>query len=436
MPPKETPISISTAETALEASERRKTENALDSQISEFNTSAIEKLHGVCVVYSDLEGRIVQVNPDFERITGYTAEEAIGQNARILKSGKHSHEFYQEMWRVIRNGQTWNGVFINRKKNGELYHEEAVIGPVNGPSGEAIGYVAVKKDITQKVRAKEKLVKFATTAAHDLRSPLGNIETIVEFIEHDFGGIKGYLSGLKSTTDELLQSIGLVKNQHESLKGLRGNLKIFKSEISDRQDRLSAALENVEKTMQLLSRQARQERALIGKLLEHAMSAEVDETIEEVNLNQIIAEIINSLKIPENIKIKVGNLPIVLANAIQTRSVFANLITNAIKYSGENGQRVLIEIKSKEETDRFYTFFVQDNGIGIPSEYHDKIFESFQTLGSKQEDSTGLGLTTTKDIVERQGGKIKVESEIGKGATFIFTWPKNSLNQELEVGQK
>jgi PAS domain S-box-containing protein len=103
------------------------------------------------IVITDPEGRILYVNPFFERLTGYTAQEATGQNPRILKSGYQDETFYKELWDTLAAGQTWSGVFVNKRKDGSLYHEEAIIFPIQGARGEITHYAAVKRDITERV---------------------------------------------------------------------------------------------------------------------------------------------------------------------------------------------------------------------------------------------------------------------------------------------
>ena len=104
------------------------------------------------IVITDKEGRIEYVNPSFARITGYLREEAVGQNMRILKSGKQDEMFYRNMWGTISRGEVWRGRFINRKKDGTLYDEESVISPVRNASGKIINFVSGKRDITQEIR--------------------------------------------------------------------------------------------------------------------------------------------------------------------------------------------------------------------------------------------------------------------------------------------
>ena len=107
------------------------------------------------VIITDPQGVIEYVNPSFERMTGYNSAEVLEQNPRILKSGWHDAAFYRTMWQTILAGQVWQGRLINRRKSGEIYYEEMTIAPVFNPAGEVVNFVAIKRDITERVRAEE-----------------------------------------------------------------------------------------------------------------------------------------------------------------------------------------------------------------------------------------------------------------------------------------
>ena len=122
----------------------------------ELLRSAIDQV-GEAVVITDVQGWIQYVNPAFEEITGYAPHEVMGENPRILKSGKHGRAFYQKLWQTLLAGESWNGRFVNRRKDGTLYTEDAFISPVRNETGEVVNFVAVKRDITQDLRREEQL---------------------------------------------------------------------------------------------------------------------------------------------------------------------------------------------------------------------------------------------------------------------------------------
>jgi signal transduction histidine kinase len=161
----------------------------------------------------------------------------------------------------------------------------------------------------------------------------------------------------------------------------------------------------------------------INGLLEYSRIGRTHQSSEEVNVAELLAEIIDSISPPSQFSVQVGSpMPILKAKRVPLVQVFSNLITNAIKHHDrDNGQ---IQVQALERGDR-YEFLVVDDGPGIDVAYHDKIFTIFQTLRSRDDlESTGIGLSLVKKAVEAEGGEVTVRSEEGKGATFIFTWPK------------
>lgn len=130
------------------------------------------------VIITDRDGVIQYVNPEFTRVTGYTAEEAAGRTPRILKSGAHGPEFYEAMWETLRRGEVWKGVIINRRKDGALFEEGATISPVYSAGGALVNFVAIKKDISREARLAKAREYFASIASHELNTPLGKLELI------------------------------------------------------------------------------------------------------------------------------------------------------------------------------------------------------------------------------------------------------------------
>lgn len=144
-----------------------------------------------------------------------------------------------------------------------------------------------------------------------------------------------------------------------------------------------------------------------------------------IDLNKKITKIIESIHIPQNISIVVkGDLPVLKGDARRLRQVFQNLISNAVNFNDK--EKGLVEV-GVEEVEDFYTFSIKDNGQGIPQEYHQKIFNTFTTLGY-QEKSTGMGLSIVKRVLDLYGGEIWLESEVSKGSSFYFTIPKKYNN--------
>lgn len=164
-------------------------------------------------------------------------------------------------------------------------------------------------------------------------------------------------------------------------------------------------------------------QSLIDGILHYSRMANSICEKEEVSCNELITSVIDLLEPPKNIKFDIqDNLPVLVTEKIKLHEVFQNLISNAIKYN--NKESGIIKVKYFSYPGH-YEFSVSDNGCGIKQEHFEKVFGIFQTLNSKDKvESTGIGLTIVKKIIEQQQGEIKIDSEPGLGSTFSFTWLK------------
>jgi light-regulated signal transduction histidine kinase (bacteriophytochrome) len=237
---------------------------------------------------------------------------------------------------------------------------------------------AVKNQLLEQLAsANQELKDFAYIVSHDLKAPLRGIKTLVDWITADC---------VDKLSDDSKQQIGLLTNRVDRMHNL------------------------------------------IDGILQYSRVGRVAEETAPVNLNELVLEVIDMLAPPENISITIENeLPTIAFEPTRITQIFQNLLSNAIKYMDKpKGQ---IKVGCVEENS-FWKFNVTDNGPGIEEKYFEKIFKIFQTLAPRDEfESTGIGLTVTKKIVELYNGKIWVESKPGQGSTFFFTLPK----QKVEV---
>jgi PAS domain S-box-containing protein len=227
--------------------------------------------------------------------------------------------------------------------------------------------------VTEQLRkSNQELEQFAYIASHDLKAPLRAISNLSEWIEEDLA-------------DKLDQ---------ES----RNNLDLLRGRVH--------RLEN-----------------LINGLLAYSRVGKATSETESVNVATMLAEIIDLLDVPHNFQIEIkGAMPTFVTEMIPLQQVFINLISNAIKHSDSNEGKIVISVEEQRD---YYLFTVADNGKGIDPKYHDRIFTIFQTLEARDtKESTGIGLAIVKKVVENQGGTIEVQSQLGAGTKFHFTWRK------------
>ncbi len=341
---------------------------------------AIEQVEESIVV-TDLEAKIVYVNPAFERVTGYSREEVLGKNPRVLKSGRQSSEFYAALWKSLAAGESWNGRFLNRAKNGRLFTEEATISPVANRSGEIINYVAVKRDVTLETELQEQLHQSQKMDA---------IGRLAGGVAHDFNNM---LMVIVSYADLIESSLPVDDPLQQYIRQI-----------------LTAAQRSSALTHQLLAFSRKQ--VLEPKIL---------------NSNVILSETSSMIRriISENIDLRCNLSPElwnVKADADQIAQVILNLCVNA-RDAMPNGGSLVLATRNLPLDAGFVEISVSDTGVGIPLEIQGKLFEPFFTTKERGK-GTGLGLATVYVIVQQSRGSIRVDSSPGRGATFTIQLPR------------
>jgi two-component system NtrC family sensor kinase len=354
------------------------------------------------VVITDREGAIQYVNPAFERITGYTLAEAVGKNIRILRSGEQGESIYREMWETLLRGEVWEGHFINRKKDGTLYEEDASISPVRDSSGNIISFVAVMRDVTR-LLSLEKQVRMA--------QKMESVGTLAGGIAHDFNNM-----------------LTVILGYGEMLKLRIGN---DPKAVSDLGEILGSAERASVLTRQLLTFARRQ----------------VVEPVH-LDLNEVVTGLVKLLRkvTRENIEIKTfpAERPVMIrADRGQVEQVLMNLCLNARDAMPSGGQLVIeTGVTSLDEEylkqypymkpGRYATLSVSDTGIGMDEKTRERIFEPFFTTKGPEK-GTGLGLAMVYGIVKQHDGFIHVYSEPGKGTTFRVYFPEVDAPADAKV---
>lgn len=369
-------------------------------EVKKFST-AIEQSSNT-VVITNLNGTIEYVNPAFTKISGYTYDEAVGNNPRILNSGLQPKEYYLKLWNKIRNGETWKGEFCNKAKDGRLYWENVTITPITDENGKIIYYLGIKEDITERktaekeirrkneelLIAKERAEKsdrlkseFLASISHEIRTPLNAIVGFSNIIAEE------------SKNEQFKKFSKIIHNQNEAL------LQIVNDILDFSQFEVGA----------------------------------VEIQNQKFDINSVVEEIYSLYKhkCPAQVKLiaKTTSKPIIV-NSDQRRltQIFNNLISNALKFT-EKGE-IVFGFEEKENSK--IIGFVKDTGIGIKKEKQAEIFESFTKL-DKFSQGTGLGLSIVKSIIRALGGAVWLESEYKKGSNFYFKIPFKKIRKAKEA---
>ncbi len=353
------------------------------------------------IVVTDTQGNIKYVNPAFERTSGYTSAEALGNNPRILKSGNHEESFYRDMWKTIVGGRVWRGTLINKKKNGSLFREEASISPIRSKDGRITDYVAVKRDVTKEAELQRQL-----TQAQKMEA----IGTLAGGIAHDFNNILQVAVGYSE----------LVLDDEQLPRKYRPDLK----KIHD---------------------SAKRGADLVQRLLTFSRKTEIEP--QPLRLNRRITEFRKMLErtIPKMIDIRLllaKDLATISADPTQMDQVLMNLGVNARDAMPEGGSlifqtanviidddyaKTLVDVKPGH----YVLLTVTDTGSGMDKDTLEHIFEPFYTTKAVGE-GTGLGLAVVHGIVKQHGGHIQCRSVQREGTTFKIYFPALVSDQDDE----
>jgi PAS domain S-box-containing protein len=368
------------------------TEQKADEESRARLTMAVEQA-GESIVVTDTRGTIQYVNPAFERITGYDRMEVIGQTPRILKSGRQDAAFYKNLWQTLRRGEIWRGTFLNKRKDGTLYEEDAVISPVRDPSGQVVNYVAVKRDVTDVRRMEEQLRQAQKMEA---------VGRLAGGVAHDFNNLLTAISGYSDLLLHRLPDYSTLRRDVEEIR-----------KAGDR----AAAL-----TRQLLAFSRRQ--VLQPKVL--------DLNTVVTNMGQMLRRLIG-----EDIELSTDlspSLSRVKADPGQIEQVIVNLAVNA-RDAMPDGGRITIATADAELSPAYAVVHtdvrpgphvllsVADTGQGMSDETQAHLFEPFFTTKERGK-GTGLGLATVYGIVQQSGGHIRVNSAADRGSTFLIYLPR------------
>ncbi len=329
--------------------------------------------------------KLVKANKAIEKMLGYTEEELKSMNAMDITS-VDSLQTSQDYRKQLFAGEIDDFTMVKKylRKNGSYFSAKTTVTAVRNLIGELKYEVALIEDITHELELEEEkkqlvkdletsnqgLQEYAHIVSHDLKSPLRSISALTTWMYEDY--------------KDKLDDNGVY------------NLKMMQEKV-----------ESMDK--------------LIDGILKYSTikSDHLDNSL--VNVNEVVKEIVDVIYIPDHVEVKcVNELPTIYADRTKVHQLIQNFLSNAVVHIER--EKGLVEVGCVERK-KYWEFSVKDNGVGIPKEYHEKIFKIFQSIGNKER-STGIGLSIVKKIIDLYEGKVWLESEIGVGTTFFFTLKK------------
>jgi PAS domain S-box-containing protein len=359
--------------------EQRVTERTTELAQEQQRRQAILDAAGDGIVFTDVRGMIEYINPAMEHLTGYTAAAALGQTARLWKSGLTPPAVYDELWQTVRRGEVWKGEMINRHKSGQLYDTALTVAPLRGPDTTINGYVGIQRDISQQKELDRLKDQFVSSVSHEFRAPLSNMKLYLSLLE----------SGRPEKRDQYLQTL-----QRETVR-----------------------LENLIEDLLYIS------RLDMGATTTRRAPTELHPLIAQMITDRADLAARHGLSLDYLPKL---DLPPALAEATMFTQVISNLMANAINYTPGGGVVTLSTGMRLDNRQEWITISVQDTGPGISDADRPHIFERFYRgeAGRKSgAPGTGLGLSICRQVVEKMEGRLTVESTPGQGAMFTV-WLK------------
>ncbi len=372
------------------------------------------------IVITNTAAEIEYINEAFTRTTGYRLDEVVGQNPRILRSGRTPPETHAALWQALRHGQTWKGEFYNKRKDGSEYTEFAIVAPIREADGRITHYVAVKEDVSEKKRIAEELDRYR----HHLEELVG--QRTAELAQAR--DVAQAASRAKSAF--------LANMSHEIRTPLNGVLGLAHIGVRD-----GAAPPKTRDTFARIIESGKLLLGVINDILDFSKieAGKLDVERIETRLGEVVERAVDLCAERAYAKglalviDKAADLPAVcLSDPLRLQQILLNLLSNAIKFT-ERGKVVLRASQRGEQL----RFEVSDSGIGMSAEQVARVFAPFEqadTSTTRRFGGTGLGLAITHRLVELLGGRIAVDSTPGLGSHFTVILPYHAATAAAGPG--
>ncbi|HKK65576.1 MAG TPA: PAS domain S-box protein [Clostridia bacterium] len=328
------------------------------------------------IIMTDTGGKIEYVNPFFCTITGYSAEEVLGENPRVLKSGAHDDQFYSDMWKTLKQGEDWQNEICNKNKWGRLYWEFATIAPVRNEEGIPTHYLAIKEDITERKELERLKEEVDRMTQHDIRSPLNGIIGIPQVLMDE--------ANLTDSQREYLQMI--IDSGRSVLNMINLSLTIYQIE--------RGIYEYSKNHFDLL------------KLVKQSLG-DTEIISKSKNLKINISTVGFASQNPDSVLVE--------GEALLAYSVISNLLKNAVEASPE-GQSLEVEITHNSDI----LFSVHNKGV-VPEKIRNSFFDKYSTYG--KDGGSGIGTYSAKILSEAQGWYIEMQTHEAHGTKISVTMP-------------
>ncbi|HJV93433.1 MAG TPA: response regulator, partial [Azonexus sp.] len=370
------------------------------------------------VLITDLEGNIEYANAACAVTSGYGLDELLGRNPRLLQCGQTPRETYGELWQTLTCGKTWRGEFINRRKNGEIFVEKAIISPVRQADGQIAHYVAIKEDISEHKRNAEELDQHRHHLETLVNQRSGEIIELNQQLKEQVVVASAASHAKSSFLANMSHEIRTPMNAIVGLTMLLQRRSGLSADESDKLAKIAGAANHL--------------LAIIDAILDLSKIDAGKFALEEseVSVGSLVANVASMLfdrARAKQLHLQVDSQPLphhLIGDSTRLQQAMLNLATNATKFT-ETGS-ITLRVHPEEETSDSVVvrFEVEDTGIGIDPGIIPKLFTAFEQADNsttRKYGGTGLGLAITRKLAQLMGGEAGVSSTPGVGSTFWFT---------------
>ena len=385
------------------------TERKLAEEQLRMLSTAVEQNPG-SIVLTDLDARILYVNAAFEQVSGYTLDEVRGRNPRLMQSGQTPPEVFRQMWQALTRGDSWRGELINRRRNGDVYVEWAVISPVRRADGSISHYLCINREITEEKRIEQELERYRL-----------HLESLVEERTRELALAKDAAESASRAKSAFLANMS-----HEirtPLNAVLGMAHIMRREGVSAQQ--AEQLDKIDSAAQHLL-------GVINDILDLSKIEAEKFLLEdsEFALDNIVSGVASMLNERVSAKglrmeLNIESLPtLVRGDATRFTQAILNLASNAVKFTEQGTVSLGARVLERRDGRVKLRVEVRDSGVGVPPEVLPKLFGAFEqgdASNTRKYGGTGLGLAITRRLAELMGGEAGAESTRGVGSTFWFT---------------
>lgn len=376
----------------LHEHEIQKTSKEAQKALGDLNEQKFALDQHAIVAITDVKGTITFVNKKFSEISGYSRDELLGKNHRILNSGYHDTNFFKDMYQTISKGNVWHGEICNKNKDGGLYWVDTTIVPFRNEQGKPKSYIAIRADITQRKAAEKELISAKDAALQAASAKSEFLASMSHEIRTPMNGVLGMLGLLFNTklNKEQEHRVKVAQNSAQSLLTLINDILDF-----SKVDAGKLELEMLDFNL----------RGMLGDFAEamayQAHAKDVELVLDVTGIHESIVK----------------------GDPGRVRQILTNLVGNAIKFTRHGEIVIRVSVVAGVDNKLQMNCSISDTGIGVPVENIETLFESFSQVDAsttRKFGGTGLGLAIAKKLCLLMGGDIEVDSEVGKGSQFKF----------------